>query len=441
MMEIIASGNARPIVNFSEPVSSATCIDLIDHIRRLRDDFFFAEAQLRLSSPGGEVSALEYFVESAREIREGGFAIDTHAVTKVASAAAIMLSLGDQRTAHPKAMLLYHTGRVAGVDGALTARGAASIADALGDVDGEIIGLLAERSARSPCPAGDTARERFSANDWRVIGRLSGNARRPDTALRRLRQRVVLAFDGGQEKLRALYADFCALDAPISPYLAVELGLIDQVGGGEPTEAAQADDSGLTIPQWDTLYPGGRVPRSALTRHTLILGESGSGKTASGIMPVLASILRDESNVSSGLIVDPKHELLRVVRSLAGPGVRVQLLRPGVDSLNLMAGPLSVADDVAAGRWMTAARKMLARSSGFALSGARMLAGKAATSPINAFWELEGARCAQSALALSLLISRPDMWAKLQPHLSSTWVLRERLARIAHRSCDEGLSS
>ena len=434
MMGTMIAGNARPVVDFAKPLTAESCIALIDDIRRLRDDYFFDGVQLRLSSPGGEVTALEYYETAARGLRKEGFAIDTHAVTRVSSAAAIMLSMGDRRTAHPKAGLLYHTGRVAGVDGALTARAAASIADALGNVDGEIIGLLADRAARSPCPAGDTPRERFSVADWQAIVRLApGTAKRPHTVLLRFRKRVAEAFDGGQEKLRDLYAEFCALDAPVSPYLAVELGLIDQVGDGEPEAAAQTDDPGLAIPQWEPLYPKGQVPRYALTRHTLILGESGSGKTVSGVLPVLSAIVQDASPVSSCLVVDPKFELYPAIKRMAGPGVQVRLLRPGVDSLDLMAGPRSVSDDIAAGRWMTAARKMLARASGFAPSGACVLAGKAASSPTLAFWEEEGAAYAQAALALSLLITQRGVWSGLMDTIPENSLYWHQLAAFGRR--------
>ncbi len=404
MMETIIAGNARPTVHFAEPLTGAACIDLIDRIRSLRDDFFFTEVQLRLSSPGGEIAALQYFVEAARDLREGGFTIATHAVTKVASAAAVMLSLGDVRTAHPKAALLYHTGRLPGVEGALTATQAASIATALHSVDGELLGLLAERAAQSPAPPSATPAEQFTPADWQMIARLApGNARRPDTALRRFRKRVSQAFDS-PEKLRALYANLCGLDGPVSPYLAVELGLIDQVGDGEQGAGDRASDPGLTIPQWDRLYPQGRVPRYALTRHSLILGESGSGKTASGVLPVLSAIVQDAAAVSCALVIDPKCDLLPAIERAAAPGVRIRLLRPGEDSLNLMAGPHSVADDIAAGMWMDAARKILARSSSFSDSAARILAGKPASHPRIAFWELEGSKFAQAALALTLLI-------------------------------------
>ncbi len=417
-MDTLVAGNARPVVDFAEPLTSQSCINLVDRIRRLRDDYFYSEVQLRLSSPGGEVVGLEYYLEAVSELREGGFRIDTHGVARVSSGGALMLSMGDERTAHPKCLLNFHAGRLPdGVDGALTAAGAASIADSLNSVDHKLIALLAERAARSPCPAGDTPRERFSAIDWRVISKFSGNARRPDTALRRFRKRVADAFDGGQEKLGDQYAALFSLDAPISAHLALEFGLLDAVSDGKREAAAQPDDPGLTIPQWEPLYPKGQVPRSALTRHTLILGETGSGKTMSGIMPVLASILRDEADVSCALVIDPKHELLPIIERKAGPSVRVRLLRAGEDTMNLMWGVHSISDDVASGKWMLAAKKLLARASSFSDSPARILAGKPASSPRNAFWEMEGSRLAQSALALTLLIARED---RLDEVLSST---------------------
>ena len=129
-----------------------------------------------------------------------------------------MLSLGDVRTAHRKAVLLYHTGRLPGVDGALTAKGATSIATALSSADDEIIDLLVARAARSPAPAADTPMELFGLGDWEVIKRLSpGNARLPKTMLKRFRRRVAEAFDDPSTRLKSLYADFCVLDAPISP--------------------------------------------------------------------------------------------------------------------------------------------------------------------------------------------------------------------------------
>ena len=58
--------------------------------------------------------------------------------------------------------------------------------------------------------------------------------------------------------------------------------LVDRVGAAPVGETIRTGAEGLTVPEWRTLYPpDGTVPRDALTRHMLVLGETGSGKTAS----------------------------------------------------------------------------------------------------------------------------------------------------------------
>ena len=265
-----------------------------------------------------------------------------------------------------------------------------------------------------------------------MIGRLSpGNARKPKTTLRRFRKRVAEAFKD-PSTLRKLYSDFCALDSPVSPYLALELGLIDGVGDSNPDMrelGAATDDGGLAVPEWAALYLGGWVPRAALTRHTLILGETGSGKTVSGVLPILSAIVREGGPVSCALVIDPKWDLSPIVRRLAGADCSIHLVRAGVDSVNIMAGSRSVAEDVSNGQWMTAAQKILGRTASFSDSPARIFAGKRASSARNAFWENEGARLAQCVLALTLLISRNGLLGKL--HSNTEDLCRETRGKLA----------
>ncbi len=441
-METSIAGNARPTIHFSGPMDDDNCIELVDRIRALRDDLFFSEVQLRIASPGGQLSALKYLAESVRELQADGLTLATHAITNVGSAAAVMLSLGDVRTAHRKSLLLYHTGRVPGVDGTITARSAESLATELHTADDEIVSLLVDRAALSPAPEADTPPDRFARWDWPVIGWLSpGNARKTSTTLRRFRKRVAAAFESeNPSALRRLYSDFCALDSPVSPYLARELGLIDGVGDSSPDTRERIEDpndGGLAVPEWEALYTGGLVPRAAFTRHTLILGESGSGKTASGVLPVLSAVAREGSPVSCALVIDPKWDLLPIARDLAAPDCSIHLLRAGVDSVNMMTGSRSVAEDVSHGRWMTAAQKILARTATFSDSPARILAGRPASSARNAFWEIEGSRLAQCVLALTLLVSRNGLLKELQSNSESLG--RETRNRLAAFGAFAGL--
>ena len=217
-----------------------------------------------------------------------------------------------------------------------------------------------DRAAQAPPPDADTLVDLFALGDWPVIDRLSPrNARKLKSMLRMFRKRVADAFQDPSTRLRKLYSDFCALDSPVSPYLALELGLIDAVGDHDPNSrdrSAVADyGGGLMAPERESLYPGGRVPCAALTHHTIILGETGSGKTASGVLPVLSAIMREASPVSCALAIDPKPEIYPLLRRYAGPDCTVRLLRAGVDSLNVMGKSNAVAEHLAEGKWVAVA--------------------------------------------------------------------------------------
>ena len=77
-----------------------------------------------------------------------------------------------------------------------------------------------------------------------------------------------------------------------------------------PRRASAAGTPGLTVPEWRVLFPpDGRVPREALCRRVLATGETGSGKTASCILPVVAPMAKaPRERVGAALIVHPKRE-------------------------------------------------------------------------------------------------------------------------------------
>ena len=71
--------------------------------------------------------------------------------------------------------------------------------------------------------------------------------------------------------------------------------------------------------------------------HFMFLGETGSGKTVSGIMPLCRTAFCPGSTFnglkSAGLVVDPKGELAGYLETLLGTeaGERLIRLRPGAD--------------------------------------------------------------------------------------------------------------
>ena len=216
--------------------------------------------------------------------------------------------------------------------------------------------------------------------------------------------------DASDAKLTKLYATLFLLDVPISAALAKELGLIDSIGTvSDPVDPAEDDASGIRVPEWKAIFPpNGRIPTAALCRHTLILGETGSGKTASGILPAVSGILGEQSAVGCALVIDPKTDILPVLRNLTEDPSEVRLIdvcrESGRDVLNLMPGKLSVADDLAQGSVLAAARRILCRAASLTENNpARTLAGKATTSQ-DSYWDNEGARLAQTVLAFVLLV-------------------------------------
>ena len=145
-----------------------------------------------------------------------------------------------------------------------------------------------------------------------------------------------------------------------------------------------------------------------LCRHFLILGETGAGKTASAVLPVVGATLDPASPVGSALVIDPKREIAPVLRAMADNettvielDVRREDRRPVLD---LMSGPLSVRREFNAGQVLTAARQILIRASSLTENDfCRVLACEQATSS-DPYWNVEGARIAQTSLALVLTV-------------------------------------
>ena len=105
-----------------------------------------------------------------------------------------------------------------------------------------------------------------------------------------------------------------------------------------------------------------------------MLGESGAGKTASAVLPVVAAMARAPSTVlGAALVIDPKRELAPVLEGLAR--ARVHHVSAATAVLDVMSGPRwRLDDDLAAGRWLSAARRILCRSASFVpASPARVL--------------------------------------------------------------------
>ncbi len=97
-----------------------------------------------------------------------------------------------------------------------------------------------------------------------------------------------------------------------------------------PLEWSEDDESfPFIIDEWSAIEAKALSPR-IMSRHFLITGETGSGKTVSAVKPLLRSALAyrasEAFNRTSLLVIDPKHELQQIVRDECAPLERPTLM-------------------------------------------------------------------------------------------------------------------
>ena len=405
----------RAVVSLTGAVTTDSVTQVIGALRHARNQCFYDRIELAISSPGGDIHAYERLLECLDDLRTDDVRILAAASGRTASAAAFLLSSGDERRASANCRLTYHCSWTE-TPGKVTATTAGSAAAALDEIDRRIVFRLATRGAEAAvnrCGQRAPAKD-FRPEDWAVVREIlvvlskRGADEFVDNEIALVRLREIL--DGCRPDIQALetvYRTLFMLDRPISPVLARELFLIDDIGSARGTARAPCGPS-LQVPEWRAVWPDGRVELQYLRRHTLILGETGSGKTASGVMPLVKAILAPDSGVGCALLIDPKRELLSAARGLSA---NVRVIEAGTprrpaSALNLMASPQWALDaDLKAGLFQSAARKILVRSATLASeTPARIWAGLTSTDPRTAYWQQEGGTLASVALSLTLAI-------------------------------------
>jgi ATP-dependent protease ClpP protease subunit len=105
---------AVPVIRLTGEIEMAVAYSLLDEIKLLHDYYQFRTIDLHLDSPGGSADALYYLAHALSPWRKGeGRVLRTFGMNEVASAAAMLLSLGTlgYRTASKRSRLLYHSVR------------------------------------------------------------------------------------------------------------------------------------------------------------------------------------------------------------------------------------------------------------------------------------------------------------------------------------------
>ena len=404
----------KAVVTLRGSVDGEAVDQLVRALRSAHEDYFYDRIEISVRSTGGEIDALMEVLRETHRLRERGVTVDTAVRGMAGCGSACVAFLGDHRRADAGSTLYLHGARL-GDKANLTALQSVVAGQYLAVWDGNVIEALAERALRTTPPSGGVAGG-IDGLDWRVVARVvsaeppraagptATQRRKLHASLRRTMRRFVSTRD--HEGLARLYAGLFERDEQIGAALARELLLLDVVGDDSEVPAESAGEPCLHVPEWRPLWPAGRVPTRLLCRHTLILGETGSGKTMSGVRPLLDALLAPglpDGTVGCVLVVDPKRELWDVVRDRGGR--LIDFGAAGGPAVNLMSGDAwDVTADVAAGRYEVAAERVLVRSASLErLSPANALAGRPSGSN-SQYWETDGARMATTAVALTLAL-------------------------------------
>ena len=417
------------VVAFTGELDWDAVRELVETIDLVVDEFFYTVVEVVVSSRGGNTRAFEFYLAQQERWRGRGLRLRTRILSEAASAAAILVSLGDERVAEPGATLSLHCAHVS-PESQLNAQASASIFSVLNEIDDRMIARLVERVARSR----DEVPHEAERADRSLLERLWAEFAR--TAKRRQPPRKVRGLARGigryveqavrrsdRDALTRLYRRLFEIECTLSARLALTVRLIDRIGPCAPRVSRVSATPGLTVPQWRGLFPpSGEVPRALLTRHVLATGETGSGKTASCILPVAAAMARaPRERLAAALIIDPKRELEPVLEALAPERLR-HLLVEGI-VLDVMSGPRwSLVHDRTARRWVSAARRILCRVASLVPSSpAKVLLPHVISNDNTEFFNREGtARSPQTVLAFILLVTDPPTRARAEVNGSTT---------------------
>ena len=451
-------GPDRLVVSFSGEITWLSARKFVDDVDANLEQYFYRRIEVIVSSPGGHIDAFEYMVGAfARWRRVRGVHVRTRVIATAASAGAVLLSLGDERVAEPGAKLLYHFSRALDA-GAITADASAELHGKLVRIDECIVGYLVDRALKgrgaAPYQAEASDREVLKrvaeASDREVLKRVAaattGSAGSPKrrSPVEQLAKRLARALDDAvrardRKTLSRAYRALAQVERPISASLARTLYLVDRIDDAGDTPEPRPDvQGGLTIPEWRALYPpSGEVPRWVLTRHMLLLGETGSGKSVSVILPLLMALARaPRERLGGALVIDPKRELEPVLTRVAPQ--RLQHVTPEAIALNVMVGEWFIDADLAAGRWQTAAVRILLRSASFVPSSLLRVLGPHKVSEGNSeFFNQEGAALLRDVLAFILMLTAADapplhQWIDKNDEASLQWVSRLRVRAHGH---------
>ena len=263
----------------------------IDDIRHLRDDCFYRRLEIAITSPGGDILACERLLEFFDSLRREGMRVDTAGSGQAASSGSLSFVHGRPPAGFARQSIdvspCAHRNSRTGYRGGCRECGGDSERNRRPDGRPTCRTWSAGSPTKDECTM--SGRRSFGSDDHDAIRDLllvlsegcATDLPSDDAALKRLRK-ILDPHRLDRRTLETVYRTLLTLDRPISPVLARELLLIDDATGSPPAGPRPHAGPALRVPEWRAIWPEGRVGLEHLCRHTLILGETGSGKTASG---------------------------------------------------------------------------------------------------------------------------------------------------------------
>ena len=403
------------VVPFTGMLDWPSCIDLVACVDTAIGIYFYRTVEIAVTSPGGDAHALAFLISALARWRDQGVRVRTRVSALARSAAAILVALGEERVADPGSSLHFHHPHARISDEELTARQGSTLVSDLQRIDDDLLRHLVDRALTDPTSRSSKGRHGAESSDLHVLQQLwpaTGQGdQAPPRRVRVLASAIGKAIDkaireGDRPTLTRIYRRLLDTDRSISAGLAFTLGLVDRIGQDESD--APRGTPWVQIPEWHSLFPPtGAVPREILTRHALILGETGAGKTASAILPIVSAVATaPPDRVAATLIIDPKQEIGPVLQRLAPE--RLRHLATGEVALDLMAGPRwRLDEDLAAGRWLSAATRILCRVASFVPQNPARVLLRHAPGSYDEFFDREGAALALVVLSFVLMVTSP----------------------------------
>ena len=166
------------VVLFAGELDWGASHELVSTIATVIDHYFYPELELIVASAGGNIRALRYYLGAFRHWPARGIRFLTRVISTAASAAAVMVSLGEERLTEPGARLVYHHARAHNADD-ITASATAELHAALRAVDERMIALIVDRVLADPLDAPEAPFE-AERSDREVLERLHAGLKARD---------------------------------------------------------------------------------------------------------------------------------------------------------------------------------------------------------------------------------------------------------------------